>query len=283
VVPSRKLRVAVLMFLFAPLCPGLISPAPVSLAPFSPVQSRDNASKSTMHVLRGTVSYHQRVALPPDAVLRVMIKDVSQTDAAAKSLAEEDIPAKGHQMPIKFELKYDPAALDPGHRYSILAKITHGDRLMFTSTNSYPVLTQGAPIDNVAIDLEQVSAQYGQLPGGASAVERLEGTQWNLTELNGKVPENETPQASVTLVESTHRVEGTGGCNRLMGSYELDGRSLHFKDVATTMMACASEAMLQERGFLEVLNATQSYRIHNTTLLLLGKDGKVLARLEAQT
>jgi heat shock protein HslJ len=62
----------------------------------------------------------------------------------------------------------------------------------------------------------------------------------------------------------------------------VDGRSLHFKSTATTMMACAGEVMEQERGFLEALAGTRTYRIHGSTLQLLGKDGKVLARLEAQ-
>jgi putative lipoprotein len=267
---SRKLCVAGILFLAAPFHFCKTSGAQAGSAP------------SATQTLRGSVRYRNRVAIPPDAVLRVTIEDVSQVTTGSKPFAEEDIRAKGRQIPIKFEVKYDPSAILPDHRYDLRAKITSGGRLMFTTTNSYPVLTQGAPVNNVNLDLEQVSAQYGQVPSGAAAREPLEGTQWNLTEVNGKVPETGTPQASITLVESTHRIEGTGGCNRLMGSYELEGRTLHFKGVATTMMACAGDAMEQERALLEALGATQSYRLRNFTLTLLGKDGKALARLEAE-
>jgi putative lipoprotein len=67
-----------------------------------------------------------------------------------------------------------------------------------------------------------------------------------------------------------------------MGSYEWSGRTLHFKQVATTMMACVGEVANQERDFLAALGATESYRIHNATLTLLDKKGKPLARLEAR-
>lgn len=266
-------KFAVLAFVAAPLC----------LTPIS-AQSSTGLPESTTHVFRGSVRYRQRIALPPDAVVRVIIQDVSQAEGTPKSFADEEIPAKGHQVPIKFAVKYDPAAIDPTHRYTIRAKITSGGRLMFTSTNTYPVLTQGAPTDNVDIDLEQVSAQYGQLPSDSVNHDHaaLTDTQWTLAEVNGKVPENETSQAYIKLSEKTQRVEGSGGCNRLMGSYQLDGRKLHFKETATTMMACDGDVMSLERAFLAALGTTESYRIHNSTLTLLGKNGKVLARLEAQ-
>jgi putative lipoprotein len=267
-------KIAAIALLAAPLC----------LTPVARAQSSASPSESTTHVFRGSVRYHQRIALPPDAVVRVIIEDVSQADGAPKSFAEENLPTKGRQIPIKFDVKYDPAAIDPTHRYQIRAKITSGGRLMFTSTNAYPVLTQGAPTDNVAIDLEQVSAQYSQHPSDSAdhGQTALIDRQWTLAEVNGKTPENQTPQAYIKLNQKTQRVEGSGGCNRLMGSFQLEGRTLHFKEMGATMMACDGDVMNQERAFLAALNATESYRIHGTTLTLLGKDGKVLARLEAQ-
>jgi putative lipoprotein len=267
-------KIAAVALLAAPLC----------LAQIAPAQSSATSSESMTRVIRGSVRYHQRVALPPDAVVRVIIQDASQAVVPPKSFAEEDIPAKSHQFPIKFEVKYDAAAVNPDHRYDILAKVTSGGRLMFTSTNEYPVLTRGAPTDNVVIDLEQVSAQYSQHPSDSAdhGQTALLDHQWTLAEVNGKTPENQTPQAYIKLDQKTQRIEGSGGCNRLMGSYQLEGHKLHFKEVGATMMACDGDVMNQERAFLAALSATESYRIHGTTLMLLGKDGKVLARLEAQ-
>ena len=248
-----------------------------------PAQSGNNSAEPTK-ILRGSVSYRQRLALPPDAVVHVAIEDVSGPGGTPKPLAEAEIPTHGHQVPIKFEVRYDPADINPEHRYQLNAKITSGNRLMFTSTAAYPVLTQGAPEGNVAVDLEQVSAQYGQHPSDAAAPTRIAliGTEWTLTELNGKAPESLSRQAYIKLDDKTQRVEGSGGCNRVMGSYEWSGRTLRFKQVATTMMACVGEVANQERDFLAALGATESYRIHNATLTLLDKKGKPLARLEAR-
>lgn len=80
-------------------------------------------------------------------------------------------------------------------------------------------------------------------------------------------------------LETSH-VSGSGGCNRLMGGFELAGESLGFGPVATTMMHCGDEAMARERAFLNVLEATEAYAIEGATLTLL-HGGRVLARLEA--
>ncbi len=275
-----------LRFSFAPLVllGASICITSIFLGPVCVAQASGSPAESTMHTLRGTVSYRQRLALPPDAVVQIIIEDVSHAGGAPESFAEEDVPTRGHQVPIKFEVKYDPAGVNPEHRYQIRAKITSDGRLMFTSTALYPVLTHGAPADRVAIDLEQVSAQYGQVPSEASGHlhRQLTGTQWTLTELNGKGPENDTPQAYIKLDDKTGRIEGSGACNRLMGSYEVNGHALHFKQVATTMMACPGDVTNQEHGLLAALGETESYHIHNSTLTLLGRDAKVLARFEAQ-
>ncbi len=51
-------------------------------------------------------------------------------------------------------------------------------------------------------------------------------------------------------------MSGSTGCNRLTGSYEQDGNSLRFKQMATTKMACPPPVDAMERAFLQVLGAT---------------------------
>lgn len=106
---------------------------------FSQAQA-DNAQ------LTGSVSYHERMALPPDAVINVQLIDASVADVAAQTIADVMINAEGRQVPVPFTLTYDPAKIDPAHRYSVRATIRSGDgMLMFSSTQAYPVLTHGAP------------------------------------------------------------------------------------------------------------------------------------------
>jgi ABC-type transporter Mla MlaB component len=60
----------------------------------------------------GTVTYLQRIALPPGAVLEVKLLDVSRADAAAVTIAQQLIEPAGRQVPIAFELRYDPSRIE---------------------------------------------------------------------------------------------------------------------------------------------------------------------------
>jgi uncharacterized lipoprotein YbaY len=110
----------------------------------------------TMGSLEGTVTYLQRIALPDDAVIEVSLQDVSRADAPAVVLATQTITANGRQVPIPFALEYDAAAIDPAMRYSLSARITRGDQLLWISTMMYPVLTHDAAVNNVEIVVEPV-------------------------------------------------------------------------------------------------------------------------------
>ncbi len=96
--------------------------------------------------LTGSVAYRERIALPPDAVIDVQLVDASVADIAAQTVAEVLINAEGRQVPVPFTLDYDAAKIVPGNRYSLRATIRSGDgMLMFSTTQSYPVLTHGGP------------------------------------------------------------------------------------------------------------------------------------------
>ena len=96
-------------------------------------------------VVTGTVSYRQRIALSPDAVVQVQLQDVSRADAPAIVVAEQTIEPKGKQVPIPFTLNYDPARINERSRYVVRAKILVGTTLRFSSTKAYPVITGGNP------------------------------------------------------------------------------------------------------------------------------------------
>lgn len=130
----------------------------------------------------GTVTYLERMALAPDAVITVQLQDVSAADAAATVLAEQRIVAEGRQVPIAFELPIDPAAIQPANAYSVSARIEDGGgKLLFISDTIVPVLTAGAPSANV----EVMVVPIGSVGGNA-----LTGVV-NLAD-NGIVPEDAT-------------------------------------------------------------------------------------------
>jgi uncharacterized lipoprotein YbaY/membrane-bound inhibitor of C-type lysozyme len=109
----------------------------------------------------GTVTYLQRVALPPNAVIQVQLADVSQADAAANVIAEQNINLGQRQVPVPFTLKVDPAKIDPKHTYMVSAKITVDGELRFITERSFPVLTNGKP-SHVNVIMAQAAAPGGK-------------------------------------------------------------------------------------------------------------------------
>jgi putative lipoprotein len=103
----------------------------------------------------GFVSYENNDDLSPTAVLTVKLVDISRADAPADVVAQQVIQTSGLQVPIAYEVDYDPAKIDPSHRYAIQARIDDQGSLQYTSDRVYPVLTQGAK-DTVSIELTQV-------------------------------------------------------------------------------------------------------------------------------
>jgi len=91
------------------------------------------------------VSYLSRMALPAIAIIEVKVQDVSLADAPAKMIAKEEIAMGERQVPVPFELKFDPAKIDPKHTYTVSARILVDGELRFRSDKAYAVLTRGNP------------------------------------------------------------------------------------------------------------------------------------------
>jgi len=103
----------------------------------------------------GTVSYQQRIALPPEARLVITLENASRADAPAEVIADKVIETAGQPVPIPFTLTYNPADIQTRDRYAVRAQIFYGEELRWTSDTSYPVITQGASSE-VAIALVMV-------------------------------------------------------------------------------------------------------------------------------
>lgn len=109
--------------------------------------------------------------------------------------------------------------------------------------------------------------------GGSS--ESLENTTWILAEYataDGSLTETlATTEIDATFAEG--EVVGTGGCNSYRGTYEVDGDSLSFSPLASTMMACEQSIMDQETAFHAAMNAVVTYEIDNDSLVLKNEAG----------
>ena len=113
-----------------------------------------------------------------------------------------------------------------------------------------------------------------------AAANGLGGVEWTLVELDGApldlAEDERAPSLLLDLEESS--VTGSGGCNRLVGSFALAQDELRFGALATTRMACSEPVMKREQDFLAALARVTAYGLEDRSLALLA-GGEVLARL----
>jgi putative lipoprotein len=108
-----------------------------------------NSSQATV---TGTVTYLQRIALQPDAVVTVRIEDVSKADTMAEVIGEQVIQTDGAQVPIPFEVAYDTDEIEDNHSYSLRVRIEDSaGKLLWINDTSVPVITRGNPVHDVEV------------------------------------------------------------------------------------------------------------------------------------
>jgi putative lipoprotein len=222
-------------------------------------------------MINGSVVFRQRVALPPGSVVRVRLEDASRQDVAAVIVAESLTVTVGEQVPIPFELEVDHSTLDPRTQYALRATIEIGCTLAFATTASHALPADGVTT-GIELLVEQITAQATP----------LESARWTLVELEGEdvasAGDERAPHLEFDAAAS--RVSGSGGCNRLTGSFERNGDDLRFGPMAATRMACVEEVMRREGVFLDALGTVTRHQFEGRTLALLAGE-RVVARLAA--
>lgn len=118
--------------------------------------------------------------------------------------------------------------------------------------------------------------------GNPLADSPLRDTYWKLVRLGDtpvRVAERQR-EPHLIFASGQPRVSGSGGCNRVTGSFQQDGDTLRLRQTAGTMMACPA-GMEQEQLFLQSLEKVARYRIQGSHLEMLDAAGAVIARFEA--
>ncbi len=240
---------------------------------------QSNTPKPAGPVVTGTVAYRERIALPPDAAIDVKVQDVSLQDAPAKTIAETVFAAEGKQVPIPFQLSYNPTDINMAHTYVVRATINVNGKLMFTTTTQYPVLTQGAP-SQVTMMLQQATEPAAAATAASGT--KLRGTKWLLAEVNGIAAKPGEGQSAHFELHDKEKLTGSTGCNNFTGSYIASEGALQFMPSATTMKMCTPAVAGQEQAFLAALKATTNYKVDGSTLELLNGE-QVLAKFQAES
>lgn len=218
--------------------------------------------------LSGSAFYRERIALPQDAALQVELIDLAKPEAV---LGTATVAPAG-QVPIAFALVVDSSKLSTGQACAMQARIEVGDSAWFSSPKPVPVdpAKTGEPI---SLLLVQATNKGTEAASGMS----LAGTEWRILELNGK---GANPEITSSLAfDAGGAVNGNGGCNTFRGSVDIEGTTMKFGQLASTMMACEGAKSTQEALFHAALSQTTSYSVQNGELALLDAAGTIVARL----
>jgi putative lipoprotein len=81
--------------------------------------------------------------LTPEAVVQVELREAAGPPGGESTVVAKRIIERPGQVPIAFELPYDPTAIDPAIGYTVSARISDRGQLQFVTETPVPVLTNG--------------------------------------------------------------------------------------------------------------------------------------------
>ncbi|RWC30829.1 MAG: META domain-containing protein [Mesorhizobium sp.] len=243
------------VFGFVPLVVGILAVPDPSLAAENSV--------------RGQVIYRERIALPPSAVLSVQLADVSLADAPATIIGEQKVKPAG-QVPISFEIKFDPSVIRSQMTYALQARITANDRLLFISDMRHQVdpltdVPQTIVLKMVTPSAEPTVSVFDQL--------------WLVDFVDG-IGAVTAPQATFKVSEAG-KADGNGPCNSYFAAAKVEGQTIAISDIGSTYKACAPDVMAEEKALFDALVKAASYRIDAGKLIIADKDGREILRFSA--
>lgn len=244
------------VFGFVPLVVGILAVPELSVA----------AEKA----VRGEVIYRERIALPPSAVLSVQLADVSLADAPARIIGEQTVKPAG-QVPISFEIKFDPSAIRPHMTYALQARITVDGKLMFISD----VRHQLDPLTDAPQTIMLKMVASGTEPAAASVFGQL----WVVDYVDG-IGAITAPQATFRVSEAG-KAGGSGPCNTYFATAKVDGQAIAISEIGSTYKACAPEVMAEEKALFDALAKAASYNVDAGKLTIIDKDGREILRFSA--
>lgn len=98
--------------------------------------------------LTGTVTYVEDIILAPESVAKVELVDITDSRVTPAVVADTYVHARG-RPPLKFKLEYDASLISPDRSYALRSDVMEQTRLMFKSTDSYPVFgtDQQGPVE----------------------------------------------------------------------------------------------------------------------------------------
>lgn len=222
-------------------------------------------------VVTGTVTYRERIALPPGASLRVTLVRLDDGAPVLGASADLDLPG---QPPFAFTLNLRSPLAEA--RYGVVAEILRGSRVLFRSATPYPVDEAGGALA-VVVEPAGGAPLLPPQPALPMPDAGLVDHTWSVTSIGGRPV---LPGSGLTLsLAADLRADGFGGCNDYFAEARLEAEALQFGPPATTRKTCAADLVAQERDFFAALSAISRFEAEPGVLRLLDAAGVPLLGL----
>ena len=231
----------------------------------APVGGGGGGGGQRQNVLRGTVTYRQRIALTPDS--EVLVRIVDAANPSGPAAAETRVTVGNRQVPIPFELEYQNRDIDRQRNYEVQAEIRTGSQVRFRTAAGVPVNLRGQQADdNVEIVVVPAREEPTAITGRAISLSKFGtgsiqiGTRGNELIIRGAVSVDADGNATITLSRP------------LGGSIVFTGKLTYFSDTALRI-TIQSSGDADASGEIQATYSGRNLRnLTATTLVLGGQD-----------
>ncbi|HLA96326.1 MAG TPA: YbaY family lipoprotein [Pyrinomonadaceae bacterium] len=215
------------------------------------------------NVIRGTVSYLQRIALTPNSEVTVRLVDSATPDGTP--VAETKVSTGNRQVPIAFELPYESQDINRQRNYELRAEIRSDGKLRFKTEVGKAVTLRGNQPDSVELILQAANDEPVAITGKTLSLSKFGTGSMKIGDrpteflIRGSVTVNTNGEATVTL-------------SRIDGSVAFTGK-LTFFDETTLRITVEGSGDADASGEIEVKYSGRTLRsVAATNLVLDGQN-----------
>lgn len=148
------------------------------------------------------------------------------------------------------------------------------DGVMAQESAYYGALASATLISKQTVD--SLVIEYGANTGEQLIFKRvynLVNTSWQLVSFDEGTPVVENSVVTITFDDTMH-IAGSGGCNNFGGGYRINGNTIDFNEVISTLMACVDENITaQEGSFFFGLEKATTFEISADELIIYYGEG----------
>ena len=92
------------------------------------------------------------MSIPAGYVITIKLEDTTKSDNPGKKIAETVINSQGVDIPMPFQVVYDPDKINLSHTYTVRVLIEDSSGIeLYSNNTSVPVITNGNPTQKIDV------------------------------------------------------------------------------------------------------------------------------------